>query len=172
MPAAGDMQMQCVPEVIGIFLQQHQVLSMAVCNNDIPWSASAFFAYDDARQRLLFLSSLQTRHGELLSVNPKVAGTIAAQFVDIDQIHGLQFFGNAQMLHDPLQTELALQLYYQRFPQARGINAPIWEISLLQLKLTDNRLGFGTKIHWCRNEDSTSASANCTAMQSLASLSL
>lgn len=164
--------MQSVPEAIRDFLQQHQVLSMAVCHDDVPWSASAFFAYDDAQQRLLFLSSLDTRHGQMLSSNKKVAGTIAAQFVDIDQIHGLQFHGIAQMLQQPAENAPALQLYYQRFPQARGMNAPIWEISLQHLKLTDNRLGFGTKIQWHRNTGMQSAPVECATAQSTTSTSL
>jgi len=145
-----------IPPLIATQLTQLNVLSLAVCHDDMPWSASAFFAYDAAGQRLLLLSSAQTRHGQLLALNPRVAGTIADQFSEIAQIHGLQFYGLAGVLEQPAQREPALQLYLQRFPQARGFDAPVWEIRLLQLKFTDNRQGFGTKFQWHRHDGATS----------------
>lgn len=153
--------MTCVPEPIVAVLQQLQVLSLAVCHDDIPWAASAFFAYDDADRRLLLLSSLETRHGELLASNRRVAGTIAGQFTEIAEIHGLQYYGIARLLERPQERDRALDLYYGRFPQARGFAAPAWEIRLLRLKLTDNRLGFGTKIQWSRHDTDASAAPRC-----------
>lgn len=32
------------------------------------------------------------------------------------------------------------------------MSAPLWEIRLHSLKLTDNRLGFGTKIQWSQSD--------------------
>jgi uncharacterized protein YhbP (UPF0306 family) len=145
--------MSVVPQAILALLQQHQVLSMSVSVDDMPWSASAFFTYDDECRRLILLSSLETRHGEILSINPRVAGTVAAQFENIDEIHGLQFYGIARLLNEPQESEHALRLYHQRFPQVIGMYAPTWEIRLQRLKLTDNRLGFGTKIQWHRDSD-------------------
>lgn len=149
--------MNPIPEAIFAHLQNHQVLSMAISHDDMPWSANAFFAYDNALQRLLILSSQDTRHAQMLSINPRVAGTVAAQFSDISQIHGLQFYGHACVLEQPKESESALQIYYQRFPQARQMQAPIWQISLLQLKLTDNRLGFGHKTHWSKTDPKISS---------------
>lgn len=155
--------MNALPDSIATVLDSHQVLSLAICLDDIPWSASAFFAYDAYQQRLLILSSLDTRHGELLTLNPRVAGTVCGQFTEIAQIHGLQFYGIARRLAEPGDADAARALYYQRFPQARGFTAPAWEIRLLQLKLTDNRLGFGTKIQWSRHDGETSPVLRCTA---------
>lgn len=160
------------PATIAAVLDSHQVLSLAVSLDDIPWAASAFFAYDPEQQRLLFLSSLETRHGELLALNPRVAGTITSQFTEIAQIHGLQFYGIARRLAAPHEAEDACALYYTRFPQARGFTAPVWEIRLLQLKLTDNRLGFGTKIQWSRHDGETSPVLRCTASDTTTTTSL
>ncbi|MBJ4294868.1 hypothetical protein JGE43_18630, partial [Salmonella enterica subsp. enterica serovar Typhimurium] len=38
-----------------------------------------------------------------------------------------------------------------RFPVARVLPAPVWEIRLDEIKFTDNTLGFGKKLHWLRD---------------------
>ncbi|RLK56414.1 hypothetical protein BCL79_0801 [Stenotrophomonas rhizophila] len=141
-----------LPALLAAFLHSHSVLSLATSYDDIPWSASAFYAFDDEQTRLLLLSSLDTRHGEMLSINPQVAGTITDQFSDIQQIHGLQYTGTARHLDSPSEAAPALDLYYRRFPQAYGMTAPVWEIRLLHLKFTDNRVGFGSKTLWSRHD--------------------
>lgn len=144
--------MNALPESIVEFFAQHQVLSLAVSRDDSPWSANAFFAWDGERNALIILSSPETLHGRILAANPRVAGTIAGQFTDISQIHGLQYSGTCQLLDEPAERDRALALYYDRHPQARGMQAGVWEITVQQLKLTDNRLGFGTKIEWINEE--------------------
>lgn len=143
--------MHDIPAPIVDLLNRYNVLSLAVCYDDMPWAANAFFVYDDSEQRLIFLSSLDTRHGEMLSVNRQVAGTITPQFDDIGQIHGLQFLGVARELDTPALAGPALERYYTRFPLAAGMTAPVWDIHLVRMKLTDNRLGFGTKVQWSRH---------------------
>ena len=44
--------------------------------------------------------------------------------------------------------------YVNRFPIARMLRAPVWEIRPDELKFTDNTLGFGSKLHWLRHPDS------------------
>ena len=155
--------MHNIPLPIVDVLSQYSVLSLSVCHDDIPGSASAFYAFDPSKQRLIVLSALDTEHGRMMSLNPSVAGTVSGQFTDITQIHGLQFLGTARLLDSPARCEPALETYYQRFPQARGMLAPVWDIHLMQLKLTDNRLGFGTKLRWNRHDGTTSPASHCTA---------
>lgn len=145
--------MTSLPPPLIDFLHSHSVLSMATSYDGIPWSASAFYAFDEEATRLLMLSSLETRHGEMLSINPYMAGTITDQFSDIHQIHGLQYTGMARLLAVPADAAPALDLYYRRFPQAYGMTAPVWEIQLLHLKFTDNRVGFGSKTLWSRQDN-------------------
>lgn len=141
-----------LPASLIAFLHGHSVLSLAVSCDDIPWSANAFYALDEEQGRLLLMSSLDTRHGDMLSQNPQVAGSISDQFSDIGQIHGLQYSGRARHLDQPAEAAAALELYYRRFPQARGMVAPVWEIHLLHLKFTDNRAVFGAKTLWSRHQ--------------------
>ncbi|MCD7098584.1 pyridoxamine 5'-phosphate oxidase family protein [Stenotrophomonas sp. MMGLT7] len=144
--------MKPLPDPIADFLLEHHVLSLAVCFGDVPWAANAFFAFDAGSNRFVLLGSRDTRHSEMLLANRYAAGTITGQPLEISEVRGLQFYGPARVLEDESEREAALAMYYQRFPQARGMSAPVWEIQLLQLKLTDNRLGFGTKILWDRHD--------------------
>ncbi|CDK61928.1 TPA: hypothetical protein QIQ90_005090 [Escherichia coli] len=43
------------------------------------------------------------------------------------------------------------QRYVKRFPVARMLSAPVWEIRPDEIKFTDNTLGFGKKLHWRRD---------------------
>lgn len=144
--------MNPIPPILVEFLHSHSVLSLATSYDDIPWSASAFYTFDEEQARLLLLSSIDTRHGEMLSINQRVAGTITSQFSDIRNIHGLQYTGTARHLETRSDAAPALELYYRRFPQAYGMTAPVWEIRLLHLKFTDNRVSFGTKTLWSRHD--------------------
>ena len=41
--------------------------------------------------------------------------------------------------------------FVKRFPVARMLSAPVWEIRPDESKFTDNTLGFGKKLHWRRD---------------------
>jgi uncharacterized protein YhbP (UPF0306 family) len=138
------------PEEIAEVLDRYHVLSLATAADGKPWSASVFYMFDRSRLRLVFLTSLETRHGIMLESAPDMAGTIAAQPTDISLICGLQFEGTARRLSDKAADE-ALAAYLDRFPKARGMPAPVWAIELRYVKLTDNRRGFGHKTIWDRN---------------------
>lgn len=140
--------MSSLPEPIRAFLADHHVLSLAMHANGTTWAASAFFAHDEQARRFLFLTATETLHGQMLLANADVAGTVAGQPLLISEVCGLQFRGSVRVLEDPDEQQAALDLYYARFPQARGMSAPIWEIRPAQLKLTDNRKGFGNKLLW------------------------
>nr|MDM9317472.1 hypothetical protein [Escherichia coli] len=44
-----------------------------------------------------------------------------------------------------------------RFPVARMLSAPVWEIRLDEIKFTDNTLGFGKKMIWLRDSGTEQA---------------
>ena len=47
--------------------------------------------------------------------------------------------------------------YNRRFPVARMLSAPVWEIRLDEIKFTDNTLGFGKKMIWLRGSGTEQA---------------
>ncbi|MFT4172790.1 MAG: pyridoxamine 5'-phosphate oxidase family protein [Rhodocyclaceae bacterium] len=145
--------MNPLPPQICTFLDEHHVLSLAVCRDNIPWAASAFFAFDALAARLLFLSDSRTQHGQIVQTNGLVAGTVAGQPRHIGDIQGVQFQGVATLLEEGRARQLARERYDARFPFAKAVSdtAPPWEIRLLRVKFTDNRQTFGAKLHWERH---------------------
>lgn len=66
-------------------------------------------------------------------------------------IRGVQYSGRIRRLGGE-EHEQAREAYVKRFPVAMKVSAPLWEIQLEELKMTDNTLGFGKKRHWRREE--------------------
>lgn len=91
----------------------------------------------------------ETRHGKMMQENRTVAGTIAGQVHDISQIKGIQFRGEVVRLTGDDET-VARACYCQHFPIAITAKSPIWQLNLNEIKMVDNTLGFGTKLHWQR----------------------
>lgn len=116
------------------------------------WAASCFYVFDAARARLIVLSSRSTLHGRMMLDCPDMAGTIAGQPTQVQDIRGVQFLAHARCLADDPEKAEALALYTARHPVARGMPADVWSLSLQQLKFTDNRIAFGHKTYWQRDE--------------------
>ncbi|WP_218058712.1 MULTISPECIES: hypothetical protein [unclassified Gilliamella] len=96
---------------------------------------------------MYLLSELKTEHAKAMLKLPQVAGTISVTPKTIAQIQGIQFQAKATQLQKE-QAKQAYALYYRAFPFARMIKAPIWELQLQYIKMTNNLLGFGCKIYW------------------------
>lgn len=60
------------------------------------------------------------------------------------KIQGIQYAGEIFRPEGEREKQ-ALACYQQHFPIARAMKAPLWEIRLDELKMTDNTLGFGKK---------------------------
>ncbi|WP_233236478.1 pyridoxamine 5'-phosphate oxidase family protein [Bordetella sp. LUAb4] len=139
-----------VPAAILALLADHHVLTLSVQDAQGPWASSAFFAYDPRDVALIFLGSMDTRHAQAIQADPRIAGCVAGQPRDISQILGLQFAGSAFVVEDEVEKARVLALYHQRFPETRKVSSPVWMATLDVMKLTDNRVKFGTKTHWRR----------------------
>lgn len=92
-----------------------------------------------------------TRHGELMVQNPQVAGTVNGQPRSVLLIKGVQYRGHVKQLEETTE-QIARAAYQKRFPVSRKVSAPLWEIVLDEVKMTDNALGFGKKIAWQREQ--------------------
>lgn len=136
-------------DAISRWLNKQHVLSYCVGGNDDLWCANAFYYYDAEKVAFYLLSEAHTRHGELIGKGSSVAGTVNGQPKTVALIRGVQFRGQIKMLEETQAADIR-NLYCKRFPVARVMKAPVWEISLDELKMTDNTLGFGKKLHWLR----------------------
>lgn len=141
--------MSDLPHLIRYLKKQH-VLSLSCHSAHEIWSANCFYVFDETRMAFWLMTQPDTRHGSLIQANPQVAGTVNGQPKTVLLIKGIQYRGRIQRL-EGVVAQQARSAYQKRFPVARNVSAPLWEILLDELKMTDNALGFGKKIIWRRD---------------------
>lgn len=128
------------------YLKKQHALSLCASDGDDLWCANCFYVFDETRMAFWLMTEPDTRHGALMRDNPRVAGTVNGQPKSVLLIRGVQYRGRIQLTEEAR----AMKAYQKRFPVAKKITAPLWEIVLDELKMTDNALGFGKKIVWQR----------------------
>ncbi|BCG07891.1 YhbP family protein [Buttiauxella agrestis] len=136
---------------ISRWLNKQHVLTYCAGGHSDLWCANAFYLYDAQRVAFYLLSESHTRHGELIGKQARVAGTVNGQPKTVALIRGVQFRGEITLIEEAEAANIR-NLYCKRFPVARVMSAPVWEIRLDELKMTDNTLGFGKKLHWLRDD--------------------
>ena len=134
-------------QAILTYLKKMKVFSLATSENNIPYSANCYYAFDENTISLLFLSDTKTRHIKEAIKNLNVAGTISSTAKTVATIKGVQLTGKF-IVPTTNEKEKFYAIYYKRFPFAKLKPAPIWGVKVDYIKMTDNTLGFGTKLMW------------------------
>lgn len=129
------------------FIHKHHIFTLATSANNQPYTCTCFYVYIDELNMFVFTSDHGTRHVDELLAQPRVAGAIALETTMVGKIQGIQFTGPAVELKDGLY-ETALQAYLKKFPVASFKKLVLWGIVPDFIKMTHNRLGFGTKLIW------------------------
>ena len=137
-----------IDQRITTFIRKHHVLTLATVGGDnLPYVANCFYAYDTLRNRIIFTSDLATRHAQEMTLNPRVALSIVRETRIVGCLEGIQIEGVAERGNDE-----AKRLYIKRFPYAAVAPLTLWEVEPTRMKLTDNKLGFGKKLIWQKEE--------------------
>lgn len=135
------------------FIGEHHVLTLATVADAQPYCANLFYCYDDSRSAFIFTSDISTRHAAQAEANSRVAASIVLETSVVGKIEGLQITGRMfRPTGDGLKR--AKKLYLKRFPFAVVMDLEIWILECDNAKLTNNRLGFGKKLLWSRDEES------------------
>lgn len=129
------------------FFKKHHVLTIATTVNDEPWCANCFYVYLEEENALVFTSGTDTRHGQEFLKNARVAGSVVLETLVIGMIRGIQFQGIVTLAEGEILSR-AKSAYLKRFPVAALMETHLWVVSLTNIKMTDNRLGFGKKLIW------------------------
>lgn len=132
------------------YLSRQHVFSLFTSFQSDVWPAICFYTFNSQTMSLYFLTETSTCHGQLMLKNPLVAGTICCQNKTVANIQGIQFIGKVDSLTGKEEKQ-ARQDYNRRFPVAMVTSIPIWQLSLQQIKMVNNKLGFGTKLVWHRD---------------------
>lgn len=131
-----------------------QTCASVCCVNEkekSPYCFSCFYAFKCEEGLLYFKSSKDANHSTIIATNPLVAGTILPDKLNVLQIKGIQFQGVILPDDHPSAKE-AFAHYHKRHPVALAVSGHMWTIQITDIKMTDNSLGFGTKITWNRGE--------------------
>ncbi|MBI6511960.1 hypothetical protein KC821_06470 [Proteus vulgaris] len=143
-------------------LNSLKIIKQYICDNHVftlcttssvgdIWCANCFYWFDESQMRLIFLSEKETRHARMMQENLLVAGSISTQEIAVSDLQGIQFTGSVSLLTGKDDIN-ARKHYCLRFPVAlAAIHVPLWELQLQEIKMVNNRLGFGTKLYWQRN---------------------
>ena len=134
------------------FISQQKVASVCCVDaENHPYCFSCFYAFDKERNLIYFKSGSAANHSQLLLQNPAVAGTIQPDKLNTLAIKGVQFTGRILDGKDELcsQTE---SVYHKKFPFALAMPGEVWTLQLEVIKMTDNTLSFGKKLHWQLHE--------------------
>ena len=134
-------------EKVELFLAKHHLLSLSTSSNNKPYAASLFYVYDPESVSFIVASDTKTEHMQNVLSNPDVSGTIALETDEVGKIQGIQF--QAQM---QVATRAEGSRYFKAFPYAKVMKPTLWLITISTIKMTDNRLGFGKKLHWHREK--------------------
>lgn len=137
-----------IDQRITTFIRKHHVLTLATVGGDnLPYVANCFYAYDTLRNRIIFTSDLTTRHAQEMTLCPRVALSIVRETRIVGCVEGIQIEGVAERGNDE-----AKRIYIKRFPYAAVAPLTLWEVEPTRMKLTDNKLGFGKKLIWQKEE--------------------
>jgi len=129
------------------FFRKHHVLTIATAVNDEPWCANCFYVYLEEDNALVFTTGDNTRHGQEFIKNPQVAGSVVLETMVIGMIRGIQFQGKVTLAEGDILSN-AKSAYLKRFPIAALMETRLWIVTLTNIKMTDNRFGFGKKLIW------------------------
>lgn len=81
-------------EKILTYIREHDTMTIATAQDDIPWAASLFYVNDGFT--LYFLSDPATRHSMNIAENPLVAATVDEDYHDWRAIKGVQMQGKVE----------------------------------------------------------------------------
>ena len=129
------------------FINEHHLLTLATSQNNLPYCCNVFYVYDSLNNQLIFSSDTKTKHAQDFIANPNVAGSIALETKEISKIQGVQLLGPIQELKTG-ELEIAKEQYLKAFPYAENMEIHLWAMTLIFIKMTHNKLGFGKKLVW------------------------
>jgi uncharacterized protein YhbP (UPF0306 family) len=141
------------------YLEKCNTVSLATAIGGIPHAAAVF--YVNIGFELYFLSNPNSRHGENLTQNPTVSGTINEDYSNWLQIKGIQLEGRVECIGSIIKHPRLAKAYVKKFPNVtdflmsphklgKEIVQKVSRVKFYQIRLTriyflDNSSGFGHK---------------------------
>jgi uncharacterized protein YhbP (UPF0306 family) len=142
-------------ENISDFLQK-QTCATICCVDDQgkPYCFNCFYAFNSDLGMLYFKSSPDAYHSALMKKNPLIAGTVLPDKLNTLLVKGIQFEGEVLNERHSMFGQASAN-YHKKHPMAMAMSGDIWTVQINHIKMTDSTKGFGKKITWERDEQST-----------------
>ena len=139
------------------YLHSHNTMTLATCSGAVPWAATVFYASDEFE--LYFFSSPDSRHGQNLAANARVAVTIQEDYKDWRTIKGIQLEGKAVLVDGVIEKAKAMAIYARKYADvirlftdpASGafykafLKVKFYRVDAERLFFIDNQQGFGKR---------------------------
>ncbi len=124
------------------FVKEHHVLTLATSLDNLVQCSSAFYVYNEKENYFIIAGDYKSEHIENVQKNSLVAVNIVLETKEIGKIEGLQVKASISLSKNSCDKDL----YLKSYPYAKIMKPVLWKIQPLEMKLTQNKLGFGKKI--------------------------
>lgn len=132
---------------IARFIAKHHVMTLSTVDNEgNPWCCNLFYVYIPQSNEFIFTSAIDSNHIAHAMVRSRVSGSIVLESKLVGKLQGLQFSG----VLTSAACKSYKELFLKAFPYALFSLHEMWKIEMQTAKLTDNTLGFGTKLLWSK----------------------
>ena len=130
------------------FIVNNKFGSVCCTSGNKPHCFSCFYAVLEEEGCLVFKSSENSTHMQMIAENNLVAGTIISSEISMSKIEGIQFEGIIEN-KDSLGIRAA-KAYYLRYPFAVAVPGRLWILELNTIKYTNTTNGIKHKKTWER----------------------
>ena len=115
------------------YLAAHNSMTIASCQQNVPWASAVFYANDEFD--LYFLSNPGSRHGMNIAAHSIVSAAIHEDYHDWRAIKGIQLEGRAERVRSPKLKLRFWDLYRKKFPFVEAFFQPGSLREIVQAKL-------------------------------------
>lgn len=129
------------------FIKKKYLCTLCCCENGLPWANAFFYVFDEPNRRLIYVTSEQTHHAQIMKNNQNIAGTIFSPTKFSPSLQGIQFTGIATKL-DGEEENLARSLYKEAYQHEIIDSLSVWQVSLEYVRMIDHTLGFMNVVEW------------------------
>ena len=131
------------------FILHNNIASVCCTTNNIPYCFNCFYSVLKDEMCIVFKSSVDTKHIQILADNKLVAGTIIDSDINLARVIGTQFEG-IHIENDKIAPK-ASKSYYLRYPFAIAMPGRLWILELNAIKYTSTINGIKHKLEWSRD---------------------
>lgn len=139
-------------ELIHFFNENEVATICCLTEQQYPHCFNCYYAFDAEAKILIFKSSKNSYHNQLLGEHAPIAGTILSPASSLMKAKGMQFSG--KVIFSEVPKELA-KIYYKKYALAYARPGELWAIQLDWAKFTNNTLGIGVKQEWFLLDEET-----------------